>query len=345
LANGESLNVLIASYVEPEFVEQIREEVPEINVLYDPALLGSPRYTADHTAPVSRSPEQEAQWQALLARADVLFDFDVSHREDLPDLAPNLKWIQATSAGIGQFVRRMGYVNRTDWIFTTASGVHARPLAEFAIMSMLMFAKNFFYLQTEKEARHWERYCAAELSSFTVGIIGLGKIGRETARLAKAFDMTVIGSRRHPSREKLPFVDTQYGPSDLPEILGQSQFLVLATPHTDETDQLIGSAELALLPQGAVLINIARGSVVDQGALTEALRAGHLGGAALDVFEAEPLPPDDPLWSMPNVIISPHSASTADSENRKLTRLFCDNLRRFLAGERLLNVLDTERLY
>ncbi len=345
MANGEPLNVLIASYLEPEFIEQIREEVPEINVLYDPALLGSPRYIADHTAPVSRSPEQEAQWQALLSEADILFDFDVSHREDLPNLAPNLKWIQATSAGIGQFVRRMGYADRTDWIFTTASGVHARPLAEFAVMSMLMFAKNVFYLEAEKEARHWERYCAAELSSFTVGIIGLGKIGRETARLAKAFDMTVIGSRRRPSGEKLPFIDALYGPDDLPQILRQSQFLVLAAPHTDETDHLIGSAELALLPQGAVLINMARGSVVDQAALRAALQTGHLGGAALDVFEVEPLPPDDPLWSMPNVIISPHSASTADSENRKLTRLFCDNLRRFLAGERLLNVLDTEQLY
>jgi phosphoglycerate dehydrogenase-like enzyme len=239
----------------------------------------------------------------------------------------------------------MGYANRTNWVFTTASGVHARPLAEFAVMSMLMFAKNVAYLQAEKETRHWERYCAAELSSFTVGIIGLGKIGREVARLAKAFDMTVIGSRRHPAKEKLPFVDTLYGPDDLPQILRQSQFLVLATPHTNETDKLIGSTELALLPLGAVLINIARGSVVDQAALTEALRSGHLGGAALDVFEVEPLPPDDPLWSMPNVIISPHSASTADSENRKLTRLFCDNLRRFLAGESLLNVLDTERLY
>jgi glyoxylate/hydroxypyruvate reductase A len=345
LPNSKSLNVLVASYLEPELVDQIRREVPEVKVLYHPELLGSPRYTADHTSPVSRSPEQEAQWQALLAEADILFDFDVSHREDLPDLAPNVKWIQATSAGIGQFVRRMGYADRTDWVFTTASGVHARPLAEFAIMSMLMFAKNFTYLQTEKEAHHWERYCAAELSSTTLGIIGLGKIGREVARLAKAFDMTVIGSRRHPAEGKLPFVDTVYGPDGLPDILRQAQFLVLAMPHTDETDRLIGRAELEMLPRDAVLINIARGSVVDQGALSEALQSGHLSGAALDVFEVEPLPPDEPLWSMPNVIISPHSASTADSENRKLTRLFCDNLRRFLAGESLLNVLNTERLY
>jgi glyoxylate/hydroxypyruvate reductase A len=345
LANGKSLNVLIASYLEPELVDRIRKEVPEVKVHYHPELLGSPRYTADHTAPVSRSPEQEAQWQALLAEADILFDFDASHREDLPDLAPNVKWIQATSAGIGQFVRRIGYADRTDWVFTTASGVHARPLAEFAVMSMLMFVKNFTYLQAEKGAHHWQRYCAAELSGLTVGIIGLGKIGREVARLAKAFETTVIGSRRHPAKGKLPFVDTVYGPDGLPQILRQAQFLVLTTPHTDETDRLIGRAELEMLPEGAVLINIARGSVVDQGALTEALRSGHLSGAALDVFEVEPLPPDDPLWSMPNVIISPHSASTADSENRKLTRLFCDNLRRFLTGESLLNVLDTERLY
>jgi glyoxylate/hydroxypyruvate reductase A len=345
LANGKSLNVLIASYLEPELVAQIRKEVPEVEVLYHPELLGSPRYTADHTSPVPRSLEQETQWQALLAEADILFDFDVSHREDLPDLAPNLKWIQATSAGIGQFVRRMGYASRTDWVFTTASGVHARPLAEFAMMSMLMFAKNFTYLQQEKEAHHWERYCAAELSSFTLGIIGLGKIGREVARLAKAFDMTVIGSRRHPAGGRPPFVDTLYGPDGLSDILRQAHFLVLTTPHTDETNRLIGKAELEILPEGAVLINIARGSVVDQPALIDALRSGHLSGAALDVFEAEPLPPDDPLWSMPNVIVSPHSASTADSENWKLTRLFCNNLRRFLAGESLLNVLDTERLY
>ena len=345
MGHDDPLNVLIASYLEPELVDQIRAEVPDVTLLYYPELVGPPRYISDHTAPVDRSPEQEAQWQALLATADVLFDFDASHRDDLPDLTPNLKWIQATSAGIGQFVKRMGYAERTAWIMTTASGVHARPLAEFALMSMLMFAKDFPYLQSEKEARHWERYCATELSSFTVGIIGLGKIGREVARLAKALDMTVVGNRRHPESGTLPNVDTLYGPDDLAAIFAQSQFLVLAAPHTDETANLIGSQELALLPAGAVLINIARGSIIDQSALIAALRSGHLRGAALDVFEVEPLPVDDPLWSMPNVIISPHSASTVNLENRRLVRLFCDNLKRYLAGEDLINVLDVERLY
>jgi glyoxylate/hydroxypyruvate reductase len=345
VGTSDRLNVLIASYLEPELVEQIRSEVPEANVMYHPALLGKPRYVADHTAIPDRTADQETQWQSLLVQADVLFDFDVSHREDLPQLAPNLKWIQATSAGIGQFVKQMGYAEQADWVFTTASGVHARPLAEFAMMAMLMFAKDYPYLRAEQDSRHWQRYCATELAGRTAGVIGLGKIGREVARLAKAFDMRVVGNRRHPEKDRLSHVDVLFGPDELASILEQAEFLVLATPHTAETEKMIGGTELGLLPRGAVLINIARGSVVDEAALIEALHSGQIGGAALDVFEVEPLPTDSPLWSMPNVLISPHSASTANSENRKLTRLFCDNLKRFLAGQELVNVLDVDRLY
>lgn len=339
-----TLTILIASYLEPEYVAQIEAVSPEIRVINRPDLLGKPRYIADHTAPVSRTPEQEAEWRGLLAQADVLFDFDFTHREDLPELAPNLKWIQATSAGIGKFVERMRYAERTGWIFTTASGVHARPLAEFAIMAMLYFAKDFEYLQREKANRHWKRYCATELAGKTLVIIGLGKIGQETARLAKAFDMRVIGTRRDPSK-LTPHVDVLYTLDDLPALLTQAQYLVLSTPHTRETERLIRAEQLALLPRGAVLINVARGAVVDQAALTTALQSGHLRGAALDVFEIEPLPADDPLWEMPNVIICPHSASTADTENQKITDIFCENLRRYLAGEQLINVLDVEKGY
>jgi phosphoglycerate dehydrogenase-like enzyme len=265
--------------------------------------------------------------------------------DDLPDLAPRLKWIQATSAGIGQLVKRRGYDQRTNWIFTTASGIHARPLAEFVIFALLYFAKDAVYLQSEKVVHHWQRYCATELAGKTLAIIGLGKIGRETARLAKAFDMRVIGNRRQMTDGTTPNVDELYPRGELKPLLERADYLVLSCPHTSETEGLIGARELAMLPKGAVLINIARGAVVDQAAMTQSLRAGHLRGAALDVFAIEPLPPDDPLWDMPNVIISPHSASTADTENQKITRLFCDNLKRFIAGEPLLNVLDVQRLY
>lgn len=339
-----SLNVLIASYLEPELIAKITQEVPEANVVYRPDLLGKPRYVADHSSRPTRTPEQEAEWRSLLQQADVLFDFDYGNLETLPELAPRLRWIQATSAGIGQFVRRMKYDERTDWIFTTASGVHARPLAEFAIMAMIMFAKDFAYLQREKNAHHWQRYCAEELAGRTVAIIGLGKIGREVARLAHAFDMRVIGTRRDVTKP-VENVDQLYHPDDLFSLLPQADYLILSTPHTPETEGLISAAAIAKLPSRAVIINLARGLVVDEPAMIDALQHGRIRGAALDVFEVEPLPPDSPLWDMENVIISPHSASTADSENQKIVQIFCDNLKRFLTGEPLYNVLNTELLY
>jgi phosphoglycerate dehydrogenase-like enzyme len=341
---ASKLNVLIASYLEPGLVDQIRREVPAVEVIYRPDLLGTPRYIADHNGLLDRSEAQEAEWQRLLAQADILFDFDHSHIQDLPRLAPKLKWIQATSAGIGQFVKKNGY-DQTGWIFTTASGVHARPLAEFVIQSMLFFARDFEYLQREKAARHWARNCTTELADKTLAIIGLGKIGREAARLAKAFDMRVIGNRRNDTDTAVPNVDVLYPPNELTPLLTQADYLLLCCPHTPETEGLIGAGEIAQLPKSAVIINIARGAVMDQAALTEALNSGYLRGAALDVFAVEPLPSDDALWDMPNVIISPHSASTADTENAKITRLFCDNLKHYLAGEPMQNVLDVERYY
>ncbi len=335
---------LIASYLEPELVDQIRQAVPQVEVINNPELLGQPRYTADHTALPQRTPEQEARWRALLADADILFDFDQTHREDLPELAPKLKWIQATSAGIGQFVKNMRYDQRTNWVFTTASGVHARSLAEFVLMAMLMFAKNYEYMAREKANHHWERYHAEELAGKTLAIVGMGRIGQETARLAKAFGVRVIGNRRNVD-ESTPFVDALYGPADLDTLLSQADYFVLAAPHTGETEALIGARELALLPAGAVFINIARGAVVDEPALIAALQSGHLRGAALDVFAVEPLPSDSPLWDMSNVIICPHSASTAVTENQKITDLFIANLRCYLNAEPMQNMLDVERLY
>lgn len=338
------LNVLIASYIEPELVGRIRERFPQVEVVYRPDLLGTPRYVADHTARPNRTGAQEAEWQALLASADVLFDFDFTHLGDLPELAPKVKWIQASSAGIGQFVKRMRYAERTSWVFTTASGIHARPLAEFALMAMLMFGKDYSYLFHEKAAKHWARYCGFELHDKTVLIVGLGSIGRETARLAKAFGMRVTGTRRDLSKP-VEHVDRMFPVDQLHDHLPEADFVVLSTPHTPETENLLSAGAIAKMKRGAVLINVARGAVVDEPAMIAALRSGHLLGAALDVFAVEPLPADSPLWDMPNIIISPHSASTADTENAKLVDLFCENLDAFLTGQPLKNVLNMDRLY
>ena len=335
--------VLITSWLEPEHVERIRRADPRIEVLYEPGLLARPRYIADHSAPVTRTPDQEALWRKLLARAEILFDFDKSCGPELAELAPNVRWIQATSAGIGEYVRKMGYAEsmpRT--VFTTASGVHARPLAEFCIMVMLAFHKKLLISLRDQRERRWERFAAGELDGQTLVIVGVGRIGKEIARLGREFGMRVVGVKRtiagvDPASLHL---DALYGPDELHRALEQAQNLVLIAPHTSETAGMIGARELALLPQGAVFINIGRGALVDEPALIETLRSGHLLGAGLDVFAQEPPAPDNPLWGMNNVIICSHSASTAYRENERITDLFCKNLRRYLAGEPLLNQFD-----
>jgi phosphoglycerate dehydrogenase-like enzyme len=341
---GGTLKVLIASYIEPDLVERIRTVDPRLEVLFEPGLLRPPRYAADHKgSPRERTSEEEARWRGYLAQADILFDFDQTHLEDLPELAPKVRWIQATSSGIGPFVERMGYARRMPGtVFTRASGVHAQPLAEFCLMVMILFRKGLHRILANQERKHWERYAGTDLEGRTVVIVGLGGVGREVARAAKAFRMRVIGVER-PEFVPEPgevLVDDLRTSAELHEVLGQAEHLVLIAPHTPETEGMLGARELALLPRGAVFINIARGALVDEDALLAALRAGRLAGAGLDVFSREPLPPESPFWEMPNVVVSPHSASTSDRENRRLTDLFCENLRRYLDGEALINVLE-----
>ncbi len=335
--------VLIASYLEPRLVERIRRVDPRLDIIYEPELLAAPDYPADHYGEARRTPKQETRWRGLLRQADILFDFDYSHRPDLPDLAPQIRWIQASSAGIGQFVKRHGYDKRLpNTIITTSSGIHARPLAEFCIMAMLMHFKNILPMLRNQQLKRWERFAGQDLEDKTLAVIGLGKIGTMVANMACSLGMTAIGS---DTMNDSTCVERYYRRDRLPEMLPQADVLVLCVPHTPLTEKMIGQAELSLLKPGAYLINIARGAVVDEAALIEALRSGHLSGAALDVFKDEPLPLTSPLWEMENVILSPHSASTSDRENERLTDLFCDNLRRYLDGQPLRNVLNPELYY
>lgn len=337
--------VLICSYLESQHVERIRRVDDRLDVIYEPELLRPPRYAADHNGDPSfqRTQGQETRWRKLLAQADILFDFDPTHRADLPDLAPKARWVQSTSAGIGQLVKTNAYDSRMPHtVFTTASGVHKRPLAEFVVMAMLMHYKGALRMIDGQRRRHWERYAGTDLEGRTLAIVGLGRVGAEIARLCRALGMTVIGTDVRPAPDA---VNRYYEPSQLHAMLPQADVLVLMVPHTPQTEKMIGARELALLPRGAYFINTARGAVVDEAALIEALRSGHLSGAALDVFAEEPLPPSNPLWEMPNVLVSPHSASTSDRENARITELFCDNLRRFVSGQPLHNVLNTELMY
>ena len=198
-------------------------------------------------------------------------------------------------------------------------------------------------MERDKKAKRWERYCGEELTGKTLAIVGVGRVGHEVARHGKRMDMRVTGMRRSATR--VPEVDRLFDRAELHTMLREADFLVLAAPHTPDSEGIIGEAELALLKPSAVLINIGRGALVDEDALIRALQEKRLAGAALDVLRDEPPPQDSPLWDMPNVIISPHSASTVTQENARITDIFCDNLRRYLSAQPLRNVLDKKRLY
>jgi phosphoglycerate dehydrogenase-like enzyme len=336
----EQLRVLIGSPLEPPHVARIAAADPRVSVLYEPGLLPEPRYAADHTGvPRELSAAELGAWAALRQQADVSFDFDWQAPADMAANCPRLRWVQATSAGIGGFLERTGLAG-APLVFTTAAGVHGIPLAEFALLGLLYFAKGMPALAGAKAARDWQRYAGSQVSGSRALLVGLGGAGREVARLLAAAGVEVCGAGRPGHRYDVPGV-TSYVPSDqLREVLPGMDSLVLACPLTEQTRGLIGAGELALMRPGAVLVNISRGAVVDEQALVSALRSGHLGGACLDVFATEPLPAGSPLWDMPNVIISPHSAATVSAENGLITDLFIDNLRRWLAGRPLRNTFD-----
>jgi phosphoglycerate dehydrogenase-like enzyme len=340
------INLLIATPLAEDFVAQIRAVDPRLEVVHRPDLLGTPTYIADHHPPANRTPEQEAEFRSLISQAEIIYDFDTDAAPHYATLAPGLRWIQTTSAGVGQAVKRYG-LDQTDVIVTTSSGVHSGPLTEFVMMATLMFTKRAFYLLEAKERREFERFCATELEGRTMAIVGPGRVGSNVARIARAFGMrTTALPRRHRSPEEIG-VDKVYRREELHAMLGEADVVVLIMPHTPETENMIDAAALACLKPTAILVNIARGQVLDEEALIEVLREGRIAGAALDVFRQEPLPPDSPLWSLPNVIINPHSASTADTEDTKTVALFCENLRHYLAGDfgKMRNVLDKALLY
>src|SRR5258706_1285024 len=340
-----ALTVLIASPLEAEHASRISAADPRVNLLYEPELLPVPRYPCDHTGtPPDLDATAPARWAALRTAADISFDFDWQAPDQIDINCPRLRWIQGTSAGIGGLLNRTGLV-KTSIVFTTAAGVHGAPLAEVALLRLVQFAKGIPRPARDQAARHWERHAMALLRGSRVLLVGLGGVGRQVARVLAAVCVGVCGAGRPGRSYQVPGVSQYVPDSRISAVLGSVDAVILACPLTERTHHLISSRELALLRPGSVLVNLSRGQVVDESALIGALAAGRLGGACLDGFETEPLPSDSPLWAMDNVIISPHSASTVPAENRLLTDLFIDNIRRWLAGEPLRNVFDTQAGY
>jgi phosphoglycerate dehydrogenase-like enzyme len=257
----------------------------------------------------------------LLADAEVAvtgrFDADVL------DAAPDLRWLQAMSAGVDYLP--LDDLASAGVALTSAAGVHGEPIGEQVLGYLLTFERDLHVAHRNKTRGVWERDVdAGELAGKTVGVVGLGAIGSRVAELAQAFRMEVLGTKRDPSSAP-DAVDEAFAPDGLETVLRRSDYLVLACPLTDETRGLIGSEQLRLLGPDGVLVNVARGEVVEQDALVRALQNRYVRGAALDVFEEEPLPAESTLWDLSNVVVTPHMAGSTPCYAERLADIFADN--------------------
>ena len=286
-----------------------------------------------------------------LAGADVLCSYDIP--TNWREVAPRLRWLQVPGAGVDSLKSKGLLDSDSGIIITSAAGIHATTICEYVFGSMLMFNWNWPQMVRLQSQHIWARSASwyklgrHELIGQTLGIIGVGSIGRQIAKLGHAFGMRVLGMRHSlpTNGQDDPDVDMYYAREHLHDLLGQCDYVVLAVPLTPDTERLIGEAELRVMRPNAYLVNIARGRIVDEQALIRALKEEWIMGVGLDVTEEEPLPPDSPLYSMPNVILTPHISGHSVHYEERLAGLFAGNIRHFRAGEALHNRYDPARGY
>jgi phosphoglycerate dehydrogenase-like enzyme len=306
--------------------------------------------------------KEAAATEAVVVTTDDELSIHLSHAEivcsyyippDWRTLAPRLRWLQFPGAGVDSLATTGLLDANSGVIVTTAAGIHAETISEYVFGSMLMFNWNWPQMVRLQDDHVWARsvtwyhLAGHELAGQTLGIIGLGNIGRRIAQLGRAFGMSVLGTRRsinNPGARE-PDVDQPFLPEQLHELLSLSDYVVISVPLTRETEKLIGEAELRIMRRNTYLVNIARGRVIDEQALVRALREGWIAGAGLDVTEEEPLPSESPLYSMPNVILTPHISGNSVHYDARLAALFADNLKRYRSGQKLQNQYEPSRGY
>jgi phosphoglycerate dehydrogenase-like enzyme len=284
---------------------------------------------------VARSESRE-QAMELVRDAEIVFAGHFS--DELWKNAPRLKWVQSGGAGIERFMTPDFIASPI--VLTNAAGVYAIPIADHVVAFVLHFSRCFNRLVRNQIEHRWDEDREPdELMGKTLGIVGLGGIGSEVARRAKAFGMYVIATRRRPEMPS-GFADEVRGSDELGWLLAESDYVALCSALTQNTRKLIGEEELRKMRPTSYLMNIGRGGLIDEPALIAALQESRIAGAGLDVFAEEPLPTDSPLWDMPNVLVTPHSSGSSPKSHQRLMDLFCANVRRYLAGEELVNVVD-----
>ncbi len=287
--------------------------------------------------PAARLPDADcARVEVAFFSGDVFPDYSRQFFSTVRK-APHLKWLHAFNVGVDHpiYTELLARGVRV----TTSTGSTAEPIAHTAIMGLLALARGFPRWLVGQRARQWNperKVLPPDLHTQTAVVVGLGRIGAEIARLARALGLKVIGIRRSPRNAGDP-VDELHAPAALPGLLPRCDWLVIACPLTPETRGLVDAQAIAALPKGARVINVARGEIVNEPALIEALKRGHLAGAFLDVFATEPLPPDSVLWELPNVLVTPHNSAVAAGNDERVLEIFLANLERWHRGAPLVN--------
>ncbi|RME54745.1 MAG: D-2-hydroxyacid dehydrogenase [Caldilineae bacterium] len=282
--------------------------------------------------------ETPEELQNAASDAEVAFGWVDS---DLFKAAPKLRWIQSPSAGV-EWMRRTPALLESDVVVTNTRGAHASTIAEHTLGMLIFLARGFDSLYESQKQHEWQRpvrKAGVGLVGLTMGIVGLGNIGRAIAKRAAAFEMQIIAVDAHPVPQP-SFVSELRLMDGLEDLLRRSDVVVVTTPITPETRGMLSRERLALLKPSAFLLVVSRGGIVDETALAEMLHAGRLAGAGLDVAETEPLPSESPLWDAPNILITPHCSPSSQQTVINVARIMEENLRRYLAGEPLMNLVD-----
>jgi phosphoglycerate dehydrogenase-like enzyme len=257
--------------------------------------------------------------------------------------APTLRWFQSHGVGVDGLLNE--HIKKRDVVLCNGASLHTVPMAETTMALILAATKRLPEHAFDQQARRWGRLPKRELRGSTVGIVGMGRIGEEVGRLCAAFGARVLGLRRSPAAEPPSGVKRVFGTDGLDQLLAESDYVILALALNSTSRGLIGRRELGLMKSSAILVNVARGDVVDEAALTDALRERQIAYACLDTFQKEPLPTDSPLYDLPNVFITPHNSASSPHMEERVIELFLDNLGRLARGEPLLNVVDKRRGY
>lgn len=281
------------------------------------------------------------QAHQYIADTDILVAWGWMNIEELYPQATQLKWIHSLSAGVENLI--FPELQNSTVLLTNSKGIHGIPVSEHVLSMMLAFTRGLNFFIRHQDAKLWKRAYVDEIHEKKLGIVGLGSIGREIAKKAKALGMHVFASKRTVTTEL--FVDKLFPPENLEDMLKECDFVVVALPLTEETKELFTLDRFKVMKPSAYFINISRGNVLKEADLITALQQGYIKGAGLDVFEQEPLSPDSALWEMPNVIITPHLAALSPYYLDRAIKTFADNLDRFCQSREMFNIIDKQKGY